>query len=226
MNNLKILSEHSFSPHLNPKKLIFMLHGYGDNADNFIHVASLLHRVEWQANYIALNAPAIIPNYPSGRQWFDIYPNGIYISDAGQKEIEIIRSSVLDVVKQIENTIIEFKDKFALDFSDCLIMGFSQGGIMAFELGHYLDKRLAGLAIISGRIMEDCNISNFNFLQTPFFISHGDKDEVLPIKNFYNSCEFLKKNKFNFEEHLLKGDSHTISSEAIDLLQKFIKKNL
>ena len=45
-------------------------------------------------------------------------------------------------------------------------------------------------------------------------------------KNFFESCKFLKKNKFNFEEHLLKGDSHTISSEAIDLLQKFIKKNL
>ena len=105
-------------------------------------------------------------------------------------------------------------------------MGFSQGGIMAFELGHYLDKRLAGLAIISGRIMEEQDISNLNFLQTPFFISHGDKDEVLPIKNFYKSCKFLIKNKFNFEEHLLKGDSHTISSESIDLLQKFIKKTL
>ena len=70
-------------------------------------------------------------------------------------------------------------------------MGFSQGGIMTFELGHYLDKRLAGLAIISGRIMEDRDINNLNFLQTPFFISHGDKDEVLPIKNFYKSCEFL-----------------------------------
>ena len=120
----------------------------------------------------------------------------------------------------------DFKDKYSLNFSDCLVMGFSQGGIMTFELGHYLDKRLAGLAVISGRIMEDHDISNPNFLQIPLFISHGDKDEVLPIKNFYKSCEFLKKNKFNFEEHLLKGDSHTISAEAIDLLQKFINKNL
>ena len=226
MNNINILSGPSFCPNINPKKLIFMLHGYGDNAENFIHVASALHRPEWQANYIALNAPSIIPNYPSGRQWFDLYPNGIYISDVGPEEIKIIRSEVLNIVNKIKNTIIDFKDQCALNFSDCLVMGFSQGGIMTFELGHYLDKRLAGLAIISGRIMEDRDISNLDFLQTPFFISHGDKDAVLPIKNFYNSCEFLKKNKFNFEEHLLKGDSHTISSEAIDLLQKFIKKNL
>ena len=105
MNKINILSGPSFSPNSNPKKLIFMLHGYGDNAENFIHVASALHNPEWQANYIALNAPSIIPNFPSGRQWFDLYPNGIYISDVGPDEIEIIRSEVLNVVNKIKNTI-------------------------------------------------------------------------------------------------------------------------
>ena len=226
MNDINILSGPSFCPNSNPKKLIFMLHGYGDNAENFIHVASALHRPECQVNYIALNAPSIIPNYPSGRQWFDLYPNGIYISDVGADEVKIIKYEVLNVVNKIKNTIIDFKDQCALNFSDCLVMGFSQGGIMTFELGNYLDKRLAGLAILSGRILEDRDVSNISFKQSPFFISHGDKDEILPIKNFYRSCEFLKKNKFNFEEHLLAGDSHTISPEAIDLFQKFIKKNL
>ena len=120
MNNINILSGSSFSPNSNPKKLIFMLHGYGDNAENFIHVASELHKSEWQANYIALNAPSIIPNYPSGRQWFDLYPNGIYISDAGSDEIKIIRSEVLNAVNKIKNTIIDFKDQCSLNFSDCL----------------------------------------------------------------------------------------------------------
>ena len=226
MNDIDTLRGSSFFPNSHPKKLIFMLHGYGDNAENFIYLASALHRPEWQVNYIALNAPSKIPNYPSGRQWFDLYPNGIYISDAGPDEIKIIRYEVLNVINKIKNTIIDFKNKYSLNFSDCFVMGFSQGGIMTFELGNYLDKQLAGLAILSGRIIENQNVSNVSFVQTPFFISHGDKDEVLSIKNFYKSCEFLKKNKFNFEEHLLKGDSHTISPEAIDLFQKFIKKNL
>ena len=109
-------------------------------------------------------------------------------------EIKIIKYEVLNVVNKIKNTVIYIKDQFALKFSDCFVIGFSQGGIITFELGHYLDKRLAGLAIISGRIMEDCKILvTLAFLQTPFFISHGVKDEVLPIKNFYNSCDFFKK---------------------------------
>jgi len=226
MNNFEILSTNTFFPYPNPKKLVFMLHGYGDNADNFIYVAKELHNTESRVNYITLNAPSEIPNYSLGRQWFNLYPNGIYISDAGQNEINIIKSEVLTSVKSIENTIIKIKDQFALDYSDCFVLGFSQGGMMTFELGNYLEKKLAGFAIISGRILENNQIVNSYFLNTPLFISHGDEDDVLSIKNFYNSCEILKKNKFIFEDHLLKGDSHTISPKAIDLLQKFIKKNL
>lgn len=226
MNNIEILETNTFCPHLDPNKIVFMLHGYGDNAENFIYIAKELQDNESKVNFFALNAPTAIPNYPSGRQWFNLYPNGIYISDAGQNEISIIKSEIIISVKKIINTIKKIKDQFALHYSDCFILGFSQGGIMTFELGNYLQSKLAGLAIISGRILESDKIVNSFFLNTPTFISHGDEDDVLSVTNFYSSLEILKKNKFNYEDHLIKGDSHTISPKAIDLLQKFIKKNL
>ena len=37
-----ILKEYTFSKNSNPSKLIFMLHGYGDNAENFINIANYL----------------------------------------------------------------------------------------------------------------------------------------------------------------------------------------
>ena len=226
MDDAKILTGSSFLPHENPKKLIFMLHGYGDTADNFIHIAGVLDQPVWQANYFALNAPILIPNYSMGRQWFELYPNGVYISEAGPNEIKIIRSQVKLVVQQIEQTIIKQKNKYNLSFRDCLLLGFSQGGIMTFEFGNFFQDQLAGLVVMSGRIMEQNEITNQYVLQTPIFISHGDQDDVLPIKNFFKSCEYLEKNKCIFEKHLLTGDTHTISPKAIDLLQKFIKKNL
>ena len=58
------------------------------------------------------------------------------------------------------------------------------------------------------------------------FISHGDSDDVLPIKVYEQACNFLKKNKLLYESYKLKNDTHTISPNAINLLQKFIKKNL
>ena len=223
---MEILENLSFSPHKKPKKLIFMLHGYGDTANNFINISSLLHVEEWEANYFALNAPSIIPNYPIGRQWFDLYPNGIYISEFSEKEIEIVKNEISSALKLIINSIYIIKKKFDLDFSDCFILGFSQGGMMTFEFGNYCKESLAGLAIISGRIFKKRKIINKSFLQSPIFISHGENDEVIPISHYYESCEFLKKNSFKYENYLLNNDTHIISIKAIEFLQKFIKKNI
>ena len=49
-------------------------------------------------------------------------------------------------------------------------MGFSQGGMMTFEVGSFLQKKLAGLAILSGRIMSHQQITNKTLLQTPIFM--------------------------------------------------------
>ena len=100
-----LLTGPSFTLHPKPKKLIVMLHGYGDTAENFLYIANLLDQKEWGAKYISLNAPETIPNYPKGNQWFDIYPNGIYISDAGPKEVAIIRQGIIKVLEKIQFTI-------------------------------------------------------------------------------------------------------------------------
>ena len=39
MNLDTVLGGQTSLPHENPQKLIFMLHGYGDSAENFIHIA-------------------------------------------------------------------------------------------------------------------------------------------------------------------------------------------
>ena len=226
MDNAEILEGPSFCPIKKPKKLIFLLHGYGDNADNFVHIAGNFSHEELNANYFALNAPNLIANYPTGREWFNLYPNNIYISEAGPEEIKIIRSEIRNSTNKIFNTINIIKNKYKLKFSDCFVVGFSQGGMMTFEFGNFSEKQLGGLAILSGRIMTNESPTNLKFLKTPLFISHGDNDDVLNIDNFYSSCNYLKENNFLFEKHLLEGDSHTISPKAINLLQKFIKKNL
>ena len=222
----EILNGPSFSEHDNPKKIIFMLHGYGDNAANFMYLAKPIDQQEWQAAYVALNAPSIIPDNFIGYQWFDIYPNGIYIAEAGPKEIEQITKEVNESIKKIIKTIDQYCETLKLTYEDCILMGFSQGGMMVFEVGNFLQKKLAGLGILSGRIMSNKHIENKNLLETPIFISHGEQDEVIPIKKYYQATEFLQKNKCNFESHILAKDGHNISSETITLLQKFIKKIL
>ena len=105
MENSEILNGPSFCPTEKPRKLIFLLHGYGDNGDNFVHIAGNFNHEELNAHYFALNAPNLIANYPTGREWFNLYPNNIYISDAGPEEIKIIRSEIRISTKKILNMI-------------------------------------------------------------------------------------------------------------------------
>ena len=223
---LYLLKGPSYSIHSKPKKLVIMLHGYGDNAENFIHLAKAIDQKSWGAHYIALNAPEIIPNYPMGYQWFTLYPNNVYIEDAGPSEVEIVNQSIINSVKKIELTIDYHLRKLGLKMNDCFLLGFSQGGMMAFEFGNNISNSLGGIIILSGQILKQDNKNSKTFKDTPIYISHGSKDEVLPIKKFYESIKYLKNNNFNFESHELNEDTHTISQNAIHLLQKFIKKNL
>ena len=222
----EILNGPSISKHDKPEKIIFMLHGYGDNAANFLHLANPIDQYKWQAMYVALNTPNYFTGNLMGYQWFDLYPNGIYISEAGPKEFEKIRNEISDGVNKIVNTMEKYCEALNLSLTDCILMGFSQGGMMTFEVGNFLNKQLAGLVILSGRIMKNYPIKNKILKQTPIFISHGEKDEVISVKSLYKSKEYLSANNCNFESHILPFDGHNISPEAINLLQNFIKKIL
>jgi len=223
---LEILNGPSISKHDKPKKLIFMLHGYGDNAANFMHLANPIDKDEWGVQYVALNAPEFITGNFMGYQWFDLYPNGIYIAEAGPKELQQIQKEINKVIIRIVDTIKHYCSSLNLNLSDCILMGFSQGGIMTFEVANFLKEKLAGLVILSGRIIKEDSINNSVLQQTPIFISHGERDEVISIKSFHNSTDYLSTNKCNFESHILPLDEHNISPEAIILLQNFIKKIL
>jgi len=84
-----ILKGPSITKHQNPKKLMIMLHGYGDNATNFIQIANLIDQDDWGMKYVALNAPDTIQDYPMGYEWFQLYLNGTHISNAGAKEYDV-----------------------------------------------------------------------------------------------------------------------------------------
>ena len=224
MDNL--LKGPSISKHDKPSKLMIMLHGYGDNAANFMHLAQPIDQDDWGMHYVSLNAPSTIPGNMMGYQWFDLYPGGVYISDAGPKEYELVNKEIEFSVSKLKETIDFYLEQLQLTMSDCFVMGFSQGGIITFELARRMSFKFAGIAILSGRIIEKDEQSNSYLQQTPIFISHGSKDDVIPSYKFEKSIKYLENNLYEFESHLVDGDTHTISPNTINLFQKFIKKNI
>ena len=226
MDNKLPLSGPSFEPSKYPKKLVFLLHGYGDNADNFINIASELHNKDLDINFFVPNAPSSIPQYPTGKQWFDLYPNGINFDQAGPDEIKILEEDCLSSANLIKNYILNICNKFDLSFSDVFIIGFSQGAMMTFEVGKIIDSILAGAILLSGRILPSKKYKKELFAKTPLFISHGDQDLVLQPEYFFEACKILENEGYSYESHLLNNEGHNISKKAIHLVKNFIKKNV
>ena len=214
----------SFLPNKKPKKLIFLLHGYGDNAENFIHLSESLNDHQFQANFYAPNAPTIVPQYPLGRQWFEVYPNGVHISEAGSKEKEIIQKEYKASVKQLEEYINNLCLVNNLTHQDCFIIGFSQGAMIAYELGNYMKSTFAGCSMLSGRILSSDQLDNNFFIKTPLLIIHGDIDEIVDPKYFTKACQIAKSKGFMVQEHLIKNEGHTISQKTLEIVHNFIKK--
>tara|TARA_B100000029_G_scaffold459740_1_gene490146 strand:+ start:1974 stop:2648 length:675 start_codon:yes stop_codon:yes gene_type:complete len=216
----------SFELSKNPDKLVFLLHGYGDNGENFIPLAKSLYDSESNINFYAPNAPSPVPQFPTGRQWFELYPNGINFNEAGPKEKELLKQDCIASLKLIQNYISNLCLKYNLSLRDCFILGFSQGAMMSFEFGKFANEYLAGCILLSGRILPSENHEKKKFNKTPILIIHGDQDEVLVPKYFFEACDILKNNNFLFESHLIKNEAHTISKDILNISKKFIKKNM
>ena len=226
MNKKLPLTGPSFEPHKDPNKLIFLLHGYGDNADNFITLAKDLYDSKNKINFYAPNAPTPIQQYPTGRQWFDLYPNGINFNEAGPEEKKILIEDCRSSLSLIQDYIKLKSNSFKLLYKDCFILGFSQGAMMAFEAGKYINEVFSGCILLSGRILPSKNHKKDSFIKTPIIVIHGTNDNVLEPKYFDEACSILENHKYSFESYLLKDVEHTISQKTIDLTAKFIKKNL
>ena len=203
----------------NPKKIIILLHGYGDNAENFISIAENLNHKFSKLNYFAPNAPFIVPQYPLGRQWFDPYPNGIHYDKLGETEKEILLS-INKLREYLEKLIINN----SLTYEDVFILGFSQGAMIAYEFGNYINQHLAGCIMISGRILSNEKKTNTVFAETPLLLMHGDSDDVVSPKYFNEAAKIAELNKFFIEKYLIKDQSHSISLKLLQIVQKFLQK--
>ena len=226
MNNKRPLKGSYFEPTVNPKKLVFLLHGYGDNAENFIPLARYLHDPKLNVNFYAPNAPSSIPQYPIGKQWFDLYPNGINFNEAGSEEKKIMKQDCLSSLKLIQDYINKLCVKYKLTHKDCFIIGFSQGAMIAFEFGKYADDIFAGCILLSGRILPSEDHEKKYFIKTPILIVHGDQDTVLEPKYYEEACKILMNYGFLFDSHLIKNEGHTVSAETLKLTKNFIKKHM
>ena len=182
---------------------IILLHGWGADADDLLPIGkAIIHDLCYEFELISLKAPTLRSN-DMGRQWYSLFP-------PNWDEAEIAANNLIDTLKEFDKTKISLKKT--------LLFGFSQGAAMALDAGLRLDLGL--LISCSGYSHPKWNPIKNN----PVLLSHGVKDEVVPVEASREIAKRLRKLK-NTNSELHEYDcSHTINPDFIEIIRLKIKE--
>ncbi len=210
-----MLEYHVISPKGKAEFMIVALHGFGSNGEDLM---SLQPFFNFGGNIVFLgpNAPIPCQMYDSF-SWFSLDDRRNEALLAGLAEASLQLSDFLDAkLKEHE-----------LDASKLILLGFSQGTMLS--LFYALTQKQSPLAVVgfSGYLAGDLEHWKKALagrrVKTKFFMSHGDCDDVIPLRNFQNSVEILGKLPLSLQTHVSKNVFHSIDSGALQAAQKFVR---
>nr|BFD32911.1 dienelactone hydrolase family protein [Pigmentibacter ruber] len=195
------------------KNIIICLHGFGDNAANF---SSLANEINVQ-NVLWL-FPQGPKNYPmgfDGAQWFPLFNDP---TEERRNSEELILQLIYEAIEVCK-----------LDFSKVFLLGFSQGAALAIHCGLKTKEKLAGILALSGFIFQAHAIKNAyagKVIETPMLVLHGNQDQVIFPVTYYDMLDSLKDlGVKRLRNKIYSNMGHTISSEEIKDITKFIEEN-
>lgn len=114
-----------------------------------------------------------------------------------------------------------------------IIGGFSQGGAVSLFTGLTIKQKLAGIfglscyLVLHDKVPEFIKEANKVNQETPFFIGHGDADQVVQYEWGVESARIIEKDlghKVEFKTY--PGLPHSAAMEEVDDLERWITKCL
>ena len=186
--------------------LMVVLHGRGDSPKGFESFRDELGIPGLSA--VLLQAP---DPYFWGFSWYELPPDQLP---------GVVRSrAVLDAV---------FKELFQAGYpaDRIFLMGFSQGCLMTLEFGARFETRLAGYLGISGYCLDEAKLlaeTSAQVRTAPWFVTHGDQDDVLPVAKTRAQMQALVQGGFRLDYREYRK-AHTIDPkrELPDLREWFL----
>ena len=186
----------------NPKKCLLLLHGVGGAESNLYDFSS---DIDHDTLVIYPRGPLQLGSEQFA--WFRVAftEQGPRIVEA---EAEQSRRTLIEFVAQIQNA-------YQIAPEHTVIAGFSQGGILSASVGLSAPERVAGFAVLSGRILPElqahlANKSRLSSMQA--FLGHGEYDTKLPVTWLHRADQLLTELDVAHQTHLYPME-HGISPE-------------
>ena len=201
---------------------IVLFHGYGADMTDLAPLAGAIQAPK-NSNWYFPNGHLTVPIGPhhEGRAWF---PIPLAELEAGAT-IDLTERIPPGMKKSRENAM-QFLAKLNVDPSKLVIGGFSQGAMLSTDLVLHMDKKPAGLALLSGTLV---NATEWDKLAAngsmPFFQAHGVRDQVLAYAHAQKLEQLLKKHGWQGQLQRFEG-GHEIPPEVLIQLGSFLRKVL
>ncbi|HCR86292.1 MAG TPA: esterase [Alphaproteobacteria bacterium] len=134
-----------------------------------------------------------------------------------------MKAGVENAAKYIRDVISEISEKHKIPYNRIILLGFSQGGMLALHTGLTIEKEIAGIISFSGALVVS-NLEELNIRSKPkTLLVHGVDDEVVPYDRSVAANEKLKEAGVDVQMHSIKGLSHSIDYNCIEIAKGFIK---
>ncbi|RMZ92612.1 hypothetical protein DV736_g153, partial [Chaetothyriales sp. CBS 134916] len=214
----------------NHSATVIMAHGLGDSGAGWVSLAENWRRRGKfdEVKFIFPNAPVIPITINGGFPmpgWYDI--TSLSDLDAPQDEAGILRSR--DVITKL----IDDEVAAGIPSHRIVLGGFSQGGAISLFTGITTTHKLAAVFGLSSYLLLGHKVKELAAeakeanKDTPFFIAHGDVDDVVRYQWGQQTAEFLRKelgHKVDFKTY--HGLPHAADPQEINDLEHFIRTAL
>jgi phospholipase/carboxylesterase len=186
-----------------PSGLIVTLHGWGASADDVASLLPFFNLPNYQ--FVFPNAPFPYPYAATGRAWYDLRTENMYQGLTQSRQI-------------LTDWLLSLESVTGVPLSRTVLSGFSQGAAMTLDVG--LNLPLAGLVAMSGYLHPEAGKTTKNIFP-PTLITHGRKDEVVPLSAAVKARETLESVgvPVQYEEFDM---GHEIGLQMLELLRNFV----
>jgi len=201
------LFKYQFIPAVkNSDQLMIVLHGKGDSLRPFRYFDSEL-KIQ-NMNYLLLNAPK---KFLDGYSWY------------GEPPYQ--RHGVLKIREKFFHLFTELEEQ-GWEPSKIFLLGFSQGCLVSTDFALHYPKKLAGVIGVSGYFNFEPRWRNYvskNSLKSPWLLTHGREDDVLPLEDTKFGAEKLRQ--LGLKIDWIESDkAHTFEEEEYPLIRKWVRE--
>ena len=187
--------------------LLVLLHGFGANEQDLLAIAA---RLDSRLAVASFRAP------------YEIRP-GSYSWMNGNTADELARARRL-VIEGID----QVAEARGADRHRVYLAGFSQGAMLTLAIALMEPEKIAGAAVLSGRLaatVRDSHATPERLRGFPILVTHGTDDQQIPIRSAHDIRKALKPMGVSLEYHDFES-GHYLSDVNVDVLNQWLKRRL